>query len=168
MNHHNLAKQFSGPRINRRGVSLLEVIACTALVAILVVPVAGVIRASGQAIAQSDQDASTEAGLRRGLRWLSDAIRDGTVLSVGRNELRLTLNDGRDVRFAVTNGVLLMIDGRDQVVVADDVREIQFSEVNQATLPNSLIGIGISLRATDPGSRQPVIVNSMVSIPTQN
>jgi len=146
----------------------MEVIASTALVAIMVVPVAGVIRASSQAIAQSDQDTSTEASMRRGLRWMSDAIRDGKVLSVGTNELRLTLKDGRDVRFSVTNRLLVMTDGGNQVVVIEGVRRIRFSQVKQTTPPNSLIGIGMSLRANDPVSRKVIVINSMVSIPTQS
>ena len=88
----------------RLGVSLIEVIACTALVAIMIVPIAGVIRASGQAIAQSDLDTSTEAKMRRGLCWLSDSIRDGQLLGVGSNEMKLTLNSGLDVKIMIGGG----------------------------------------------------------------
>jgi hypothetical protein len=152
---------------HRRGVSILEVIACTALVAVMIVPVAGVIRASGQAIALSDQDASTEAKMRRGLRWLSDAIRDGEVLGVGNTEMNLTLKSGLDVKFAIENGDLVMTDGSDSVRVAEGMRSIRFTELNQSLPPNDRIGIVMRMRANDPVSGNVVSIDATASIPTQ-
>ncbi len=163
----NRNSRFNRPK-KRLGVSLIEVIACTALVAIMMVPIAGVIRASGQAIAQSDLDASTEAKMRRGLRWLSDSIRDGQLLGVGTNEMSLTLKSGLDVKFMIDQDNLVMTDGRDSVIVTEGVRQIQFAEINQSVLPNPTIGIGIKLSAVDPNTRNVVTISSMTSIPTQN
>lgn len=152
----------------RLGVSLLEVIACTALVAIMMVPIAGVIRASGQAVAQSDLDVSTEAKMRRGLRWLSDSIRDGKLLGVGTNEIKLTLKSGLDVKIMIDKDNLVMTDGRDSVVVTEGVREIHFSEIKQSVVPNKTIGIAMKMSAIDPITRNVVSIGSMTSIPTQN
>ena len=163
----NKNSRFKRPT-KRLGVSLIEVIACTALVAIMIVPIAGIIRASGQAVAQSDLDSSTEAKMRRGLAWLSDSIRDGQLLGVGTNEMKLTLKSGLDVKFTIDDDNLVMTDGRDSVVVSEGVREIQFAEIKQSVSPNPTIGIEIKLSAIDPVTRNVVSISSMTSIPTQD
>ncbi len=156
------------PRTTARiGVSILEVIACTALVAVMVIPISGVIRASGQAISQSDLDSSTQARMRDGLRWFADAIRDGSVLGVGKTEMKLTLASGKDVKFTIIDGDLVMTDGTDVVVVAEDVKAIQFDPINQSSPPNALVGINMTLAAADPDSGQRVSIQSTVAIPVQ-
>lgn len=156
------------PRLtDRSGVSILEVIACTALVAVMMIPISGVIRASGQAISQSDLDSSTEARMRGGLRWFADAIRDGSVLGLGNTEMKLTLASGKDVKFTIIDGDLVMTDGTDVVVVAEDVQAIQFAPIHQSTPPNALIGINMTLTAADPVSGKVVAIQSMVAIPGQ-
>jgi hypothetical protein len=151
----------------RQGVSLLEVIACTALVAVMIVPIAGVIRASGQAIQQSDGAVSTEARLRRGLHWLADAVRDGTIVSVQNRRLTVQPATGGPVSIEVQAGTLVMTDGSDLTVILQDVRDIRFTRINQTTPPNDLAGVTMALRARDPATRQFVTVNGTVGIPTQ-
>jgi hypothetical protein len=152
----------------RRGISILEVIACTALVAVMVVPVAGVIRASGQAIAQSETDYSTASKLRRGLDWIGDAIRDGQLLGVSGNALKFTGADGRDVKLAIVDRALVMTDGSQHVEITADVRQIDFSEIRQPVAPHSLIGIGIALTANDSITGKAVVVKATVALPPQS
>ncbi len=167
MTRRSVSPQYRIDRPPRRGLSLLEVIASTALVAVMMVPIAGVIRASGQAMAQADQAASAEATVRRGLSWLSDAIQDGQVLRVDPNEIRLILKSAIDVRVAIIDGDLVMTDGTDPVVVTENVREIQFKQIQQSTPPNALTGIQILLTADDPVTGKVVTVQSIASIATQ-
>lgn len=154
-------------KLKRQGVSLLEVIACTALVAVMIVPIAGVIRASGQAIQQSDGAVSTEARLRRGLHWLADSVRDATVVTVQTRRLTIQPSTGGPVSIEVQAGSLVMTDGADVTMIVQDVRDIRFTRINQAMPPNNLAGVAMSLRARDPVTRQFVTVNGTVGIPTQ-
>jgi hypothetical protein len=151
---------------HRRGIGLMEVIVCTALVAVMIVPIAGVIRASGQSIARSEGSASTEAELRRGLRWLGDTIRDSDVLVVRSNQLRLRLSSGDVATIRVRRGTLELDDGSIQTALAENVRDIRFSELNRTT-PSTRIGVSMVLRARDPVTRLWVTVDSTVAIPPQ-
>ncbi len=119
----------------RRGIGLLEVIVCTALVAVMIIPMAGVIRSSGLAISQSNGSTSTEASLRSGLRWLRDAVRDGSVVSVQARRLQVLLSSGDVAMFEVRSGDLVMDDGRSQFSLAENVRDIRFREFRQVAPP---------------------------------
>ena len=154
-------------RTSRRGISLLEVIACTALVAVMIVPIAGVIRTSGQSISQAQGDPSTEAKLRRGLLWLGDYVRNGSIVGVRSARLSVLPSGGSPVEIRVSRNNLVLSDGTDTTVIVEDVRDIEFSAINQATPPNSLVGLTMRLRARDPNSGQIATVDSTVSVPTQ-
>jgi hypothetical protein len=154
-------------RLKRPGISLLEVIACTALVAVMIVPIAGVIRASGQSIQQADGAVSTEARLRRGLHWLADSVRDTNIVSVQPRRLTVQPTTGGPISIEVQGGALVMTDGSDVTMIVEDVRDIRFTQINQTVPPNDLAGVTMSLRARDPVTRQFVTINGTVGIPTQ-
>lgn len=139
----------AGQRQHRRGISLIEVIACTALVAIMIVPIAGVIRASTQSIASAEGDTSTHGKLRVGLRWLQDTIRESDVLAVGGRQLGLRLSDGRIVTIRVQAGNLVLIDGVNQTILVEAVRDIRFTSLRRITPPRNRVGISMTLRARD-------------------
>jgi hypothetical protein len=151
----------------RRGIGLLEVIVCTALVAVMIIPIAGVIRTSGQAISQSNGSTSTEASLRSGLRWLRDSVRDGTVVSVRPRRLQVLLSSGDLATVQVRSGDLVIDDGRSQFALAENVRDIRFREVRQVAPPAARTGVTMTLRARDPVTRAWVTVDSTVAIPPQ-
>lgn len=151
----------------RRGIGLLEVIICTAMVAVMIIPIAGVIRTSGQAISQSNGDNSTEASLRSGLRWLRDAVRDGSVVSVRARSLQVLLSSGDLATVEVRRGNLVMDDGRSQFALAENVRDIRFSELQQLNPPRTRVGVTMTLRARDPATGLTVAVDSTVAIPPQ-
>ncbi len=152
---------------SRRGIGLLEVIICTALVAVMIIPIAGVIRTSGQAISQSNGSTSTAASLRSGLRWLRDAVRDGSVVSVQARRLQILLSSGDVATVEVRSGDLVMDDGRSQFALAENVRDISFRELRQVAPPQTLTGVSMTLRARDPITRQWVTVDSTVAISPQ-
>lgn len=154
-------------KTRRIGVGLLEVIVCTALVAVMIVPIAGVIRTSGQAISESNSSTSTEASMRGGLRWLRDAVRDGTIVSVRSQRLQIMLSSGTLATVQVQRGDLIMDDGGSQFALVENVRDIRFVEATQTTPPRSRIGISMTLRARDPQTRQWVTTTAMVAIPPQ-
>ncbi len=157
INHHS----------RRRGIGLLEVIICTALVAVMIIPIAGVIRTSGQAISLSNGSTSTEASLRSGLRWLRDAVRDGTIVSVQARRLQILLDSGDLATVEVRSGNLVMDDGRSQFALVENVRDIRFGELRQIAPPAARTGVTMSLRAQDPVTRQWVTVDSTVAIAPQ-
>lgn len=153
--------------ISRRGVSLIEVITCTMLVAVLLVPLAAVIRASGQSIAEAEASTSTEAELRRGLRWLGDTIRDGDLISVRTNRIQLRMCSGEVGNVRVRGKTLEFQNGKDNLPIANQVLEARFTELRQATPPKKRIGLLMSLRARDPDSGATIVLDSTLAIPPQ-
>ena len=129
--------------LRRHGLGLIEVIVCTALVAVMIIPIAGVIHASGQSIARANGSSSTEAELRRGLRWLGDSIRDGNVLSVGASQMQIRLRSGDVVTARVQGGKLLLNDGISQTTLVENAANIRFTELKQTTPPRTRIGVSI-------------------------
>lgn len=151
----------------RNGIGLIEVIACTALVAVMIIPIAGVIRASAQSIAQADGSISVEADLRRGLRWLGNTIREGDIIAVRADRLRIRLSSGNVAVVRVQGGTLVIDDGATQSVLADRVRDIRFTERTQLAPPNTRIGVSIRLQATDPATGTLVSAQATVAIAPQ-
>ncbi len=151
----------------RRGIGLIEVIACTALVAVLITPIALVIRASGQSIAQSAGSRSVEADLRRGLRWITDVIRESDVIDIRNRELELDLPNGNGGLVSEINNSLVLDDGNDEIAVMSDIKDVRFTEIRTKGQVKTRIGIEIRLRATDPVTGAVVSVTSVLSIPPQ-
>ncbi len=156
-----------GRRKRRYAISLLEVIACTAIVAVMIVPIAGVIRASSQSIATATGNTSVQAGLRTGLRWVASTVRDSDILAVNTRRLTLRLSDSSVARIEVRRGNLVLLRGNDETVLVDGVREVQFRAINRVTPPIAQTGLAISLRAQDAASGQWVTVNSTIAVPPQ-
>lgn len=151
----------------RRGIGLIEVIACTALVAILIAPIALVIRASSQSIAQSAGSTSIEAELRRSLRWITKVIRESDVTDVTNKVLELDLPNGNQGSVTEQNDSLILDDGDNEIVVMTDIKDVRFSEIRTNGNPKTRIGVEIRLRATDPATGEVIAVTTVVSIPTQ-
>ena len=154
-------------RANRRGIGMLEVIVCTALVAVMIVPLAGVLRASSQSIARADGSSTTEAGMRQGLRWLAETIRDSDVLLVRARLLRIRLSNGNVANIRVRRGTLWLTEGSSQTALVENVRDIRFAETVQTAPPGRRVGVSMTLRARDPVTRAWVTVDSTVAIPPQ-
>ena len=173
MIHSQLARftqlaRFNRPaRRSRRGLGILEVIVCTGLVAIMIIPIAAVIRSSSQSIARSEGSPSTQAELRRTLRWLSNTIRDSDVVSVSARRLQLHLDSGEAATVEVRRGKLWLDDGNSRTTLADNVRNIRFTEWTLTTPPRTRIGISMTLQARDPVSRNWVSVDATVALPPQ-
>lgn len=152
---------------HRRGLSLLEVIVCTGLVAVMMVPVASVIRASGQTIQQAGDNGSIESSMRTSLRWISDSVHDGTLVSVQNRRLRMQLPSGDVVTIEQRGNALVSDDGGTATALMDDVRSIRFSQITQTSPPNNPIGVTIDLVAIDPTTRNPIAMRATVSLPPQ-
>ncbi|MFK8112666.1 MAG: hypothetical protein AB8B91_10700 [Rubripirellula sp.] len=152
---------------NRNGIGLLEVIICTGLLAVMMVPIAGVIRSSGQAIAHAEGSGTTESKMRESLRWVADAVRDGSLTSVQSRRLKLQLNTGDVVAIEVQRGSLVIDDGRQQTELLSGVRDIRFNLISQTTGARKPIGLTMAVRGTDPTTRNVVTINSTVALPPQ-
>jgi hypothetical protein len=162
---HDRSVRPAGER--RRGLGLLEVIVCTALVAVMLVPLAAVIRASSQSIAHAEGSQSKQAELRRSLQWVADTIRQSDVVSVNANRLQLRLRSGASATIEVRAQTLSMVSGRTRTPLANNVRLIRFSELRQTTPPGERIGVTMTLQALDPVTGTTVNVDSVVAIPPQ-
>ena len=153
---------FAPSARHRHGISLLEVIACTALLAVILLPIAGIIRASGHSLRQAQQG-STSANLRSTLNWLRQTIDEGQIVSVASNSLQMRLSDGRMARVFVDRNELVLDDGTDRIQLAEDVRDIRFQNVHATLPPRNRVGLRIQMRGTDPASGQLVSVEATVA-----
>lgn len=137
------------PKRNRSGISLIEVIACTAILAVMMVPIAGVIRASAQSFAAASGTASVDARLRHALRWVSQSVRQSEVLTLGNRRLTLQMPDASVVSIEVRGGDLVMVQGVDEIVIAEDIRDVRFQAIQRSTPPVIRTGLSVTLRARD-------------------
>ncbi len=148
----------------RRGISLIEVIACTAIVAVMIVPVAGVIRASGRAIERSSE-MNAEAKLRTGVRWIRDAIRDGSILDIGSQYITLLLSTGQKVELVLDSNQLILSDGRSRTVILENIERFETSPHLQSESPYAPIGLSMRILGVDPKTKQTFDIQSMISMP---
>ncbi|QDT03352.1 hypothetical protein K227x_17340 [Rubripirellula lacrimiformis] len=157
----------ASPRQNlRRGISLIEVIACTAIVTVMVVPIASVIRASGQSIARS-KTLSTDGTLRSGIRWIRDMIHDGQVVDVGSRNITLIQASGDKAEFVVSGNTLILTDGRTKTVLLENVESFETSLLKQSESPGRATGISIRLQGKSPSTGKAFDYRSMISLPNQ-
>lgn len=164
MNMNMNSRSRSTPRRGslRKGISLLEVIACTAIIAVMIVPIAGVIRASGRAIGRASQPTSTDS-VRDALRWTRDAVRSGQVLDIQSRSLTLILASGQKVEIISRSGQLLMSDGRAQTVLMENVDGVEFSPIRIAGA-TSPTGVSIVLATRDSETGNTVKMEAVVSL----
>lgn len=153
---------------NRGGLSLLEVIICTGLVAVMIVPLSGVIRASGKSIARAEGGETTEAEMRRGLLWLNDLVRDAEVLSVRSSSLQLRLASGNQATVQVSRGDLQLIEGSQRTTIVQDVRDASFRQSSQFFPPRRRTGVTTTIRKLDPQTQTWVTMDSTVALSTHS
>ncbi len=141
----------SGPknRRRRRAISLIEVIACTAIVAVMIVPIASVIRASGHAISRSTQ-MDQEAKLRSSVRWIKDTIHTGNVIDVGSRHLTLVTASGLKSELRLDSGRLVFSDGDTKTVVLENVSRFACDPIMRHANPARMIGVEIRIEGKNP------------------
>ncbi len=133
----------------RRGLSLIEVIACTAIVAVMIVPIASVIRSSSRTIQRVETDATAPQHLRSTSTWLRDTLRTSQIYAVATNSVKLQLPSGDDAAIYRKGKVLVLENGSGVTVLCSDVIDVAFRELLTATKPARRIGIIVSLTAID-------------------
>ncbi|EMI20229.1 hypothetical protein RMSM_02848 [Rhodopirellula maiorica SM1] len=152
----------------RHGISLIEVIACTGLVAILFVPIAGVIRASARTIASAESASSTSTKLQRTLAWLSNMIDDGTVFAASTSGIRLQRRDGSLVNITRSNNQLLATEGKStDTVLAEDIVDFSVRSIFQPKPSSRWVGLEIELVGFDTTNNRKVTEIATVVFPPQ-
>ncbi|TWU55800.1 hypothetical protein [Rubripirellula reticaptiva] len=156
------------PRSNQRhGISLIEVIACTAIVAVMIVPIASVIRASGRAIASS-AEMSNEAKLRSGIRWVKDTIGNGAVVNVGSRNLTLLMASGQKGELVLDSNNLIFSDGRTKTVVLENIGRFECEAIMRSEKPTSMIGVAIRIEGKDPSTGTAFKLESLIATAPQS
>ncbi|KAA1259999.1 hypothetical protein LF1_25370 [Rubripirellula obstinata] len=166
MNHSSDNADQDRPGNRRDGISLIEVIACMAIVGIMMVPISSVMRSSRQAVTHAESR-SPETDLRDGSRWLRRLIQDNTLVETHSDVVVLKLNTGDYVKIYATNDELVMDNGKEAVVLMTDVLGAEFGEIKQATAPGNVIGVKMAIYVLDPTTGNKKNLTSVVSIPTQ-
>ena len=152
--------------LRRNGISLIEVIACMAIVGITLVPISSVMRSSRQAISLAE-NGDVQTDLRDGSRWLRQLIQDNTVTYAQSEVLVLQLTTGDYVKIYMQDDELVMDNGKEAVTLMTDVLDVAFGEIKQSTYPEKLVGVKMAVYMLDPASGEKQSLTSVVSIPTQ-
>jgi hypothetical protein len=153
-------------RIARVGISLIEVIACMAIVGIMMVPISSLMRSSRQAISHAESR-SPEADLRDGSRWLRRLIQDNTLVQALPDVLLLKLTTGELVRVYVSKDELVMDNGKEVVLLMSDIVSVEFGEIKQSATPGNVIGLKMVINMLDTTTGNKESLTSVVSIPPQ-
>lgn len=151
---------------NRRGISLIEVIACTAIVAVMIVPIASVLRSSAGVIDRNSRPDSA-ATVRTAVRWMRDTIHRGQIIAVGRANINFVHPTGHPMQFVVRGGELVMTDGSTTTSILRGVRSFQTQPLVQTGPPAATIGLTAIVAGTDPDSGRPFNQTFSIATPTQ-
>jgi type II secretory pathway component PulK len=121
----------------RRGISLLEVIACVILLSVIIVPLSGMMRASVRSVESArgltNQDRSIDA-----YRFLRRSVSrsDSFLVTGSRNEqLQTTSNSGVTSQWFVRNRALVHVSDRVETILIDDVSSIEFNMIPREVDP---------------------------------
>ncbi len=111
---------------SRTAFSLLEVIVCMALVGIMLVPLASMMKASAHAWQDAESEGGPEAQLRSAARWVHDTLgRADSVVDIDQDWIEFQ-RSGVLWRMAIANGQLRMRAGAQNILIADNVTAIAF------------------------------------------
>jgi hypothetical protein len=144
----------------RAGLSLIEVIACTTIVAVLLIPIAAIVKDSGKTIRLLETDATVPQSLRSGSNWLRDTIRPSSILAIQSNLVRIRLPNGKSVSIFRKGRDLVMDDGVTASVVCKDIQDVRFQPLLTADVPAKRVGLQMTISARD------VATGALSSLPT--
>ncbi|MDA8746352.1 hypothetical protein N9N28_17150 [Rubripirellula amarantea] len=150
----------------RKGISLIEVIACTAILAIMMVPLASLMRSSRMSLARS-QSISVVDQLQDTSRWIRQAVSDGTLVDAQSDAIKLVMASGQTVKVYRQNRDLILDDGREQVILLEGIEDVAFGDIRQSSSPGKLIGLKMQIRKRDAASGKTEETTTIVSIEPQ-
>ncbi|TWT52823.1 hypothetical protein Pla22_04510 [Rubripirellula amarantea] len=150
----------------RKGISLIEVIACTAILAIMMVPLASLMRSSRMSLARS-QSISVVDQLQDTSRWIRQAVSDGTLVDAQSDAIKLVMASGQTVKVYRQNRDLVLDDGREQVILLEEIEDVAFGDIRQSSSPGKLIGLKMQIRKRDAASGKTEETTTIVSIEPQ-
>ena len=133
----------------RNGLSLIEVIACTTIVAVLLVPIAAVVKDSGRTIRRLETDATVAQSLRSASSWLRDMIRPSFVLAIANNDLKLQLPTGKTAGVFRKGRDLVIDDGVNVSVIFEDIQDVRFQPLLTTDIPAKRVGLTMTITARD-------------------
>ncbi len=134
----------------RAGLSLIEVIACTTIVAVLLVPIAAVVKDSGRTIRRLETDATLTQSLRSASNWLRDTIRPSSVLAIANNDLKIQSPSGKTAGIFRKGRDLVMDDGVNVSVICNDIQDVRFQPLLTTDIPTKRVGLTVTITARDP------------------
>lgn len=113
----------------RRGISLLEVIACIVLLSVIIIPISGLMRSSARTL-ESAQGLNDETRSIDALRHMRTTIQNAATFGIigGRND-RLEITDrlGVPTTWRVQQGTLVEVHQGVETTLLPQVRDLQFS-----------------------------------------
>lgn len=149
----------------RKGISLIEVIACIVIVAAMMAPLAGVMRASNRTVMVAETKTVGEE-LDAAGRWLQNTVQDGVINQVRRGVLSVRTH-GVNGQIRVRHQNLVFEDGTSTDILVEGVTRVDFREIRQTGGLRSRIGLRVQMRKRDPDSGRNVTSNTTIALPTQ-
>ncbi len=137
----------SPPARSRIGISLIEVIACTAIVAVLIVPIAAVVKTSGRAITRIESGASTPEKVRAAGTWLRDTLRPCVVHAIEKDRLKFQLPDGNGAAVYLNDHALVMETGSAISKLCTDVDQVRFEPLLTSDGSARRVGLAMTIVA---------------------
>lgn len=133
----------------RNGLSLIEVIACTTIVAVLLVPIAAVVKDSGRTIRRLETDATTTQSLRSSSNWLRDTLRPCSILAIANSDLEVQLPSGTTAGILRKGRDLVLDDGVNVSVICKDIEDVRFQPLLTTDIPARRVGLTMTITARD-------------------
>lgn len=114
--------------LKRPGVSLLEVIACTALVAMLMMPLTGVLRASAKMIREIETEGSAAQEIFSSALALQQYIRDCDSIVKYAEDVVVLLRAGEYVEICIREDQLIARESKSERILAEGIRSLRFEK----------------------------------------
>ncbi|MDG2222609.1 MAG: hypothetical protein P8L85_14615 [Rubripirellula sp.] len=133
----------------------------------MILPLAAVIRCSGQALADVNEFGSTSEKMRHGLRYVSELIRAGNISKFSEKEITIVFTSGQPAIVRLRLGRLEVRQGGVNLKLVTNVQQLKFIERKQSADPGLRSGIEIQMIATDPTMSHDVLIKTAVAIPPQ-
>ncbi|QDS91308.1 hypothetical protein FF011L_00370 [Roseimaritima multifibrata] len=130
----------------RQAFSLLEVIACISLVGIMLIPLAGMMRASAHAWEDVEAEGGQDADLRSACRWVQNTLRNADqVVNVNAESVQFTAA-GELQTIQVLRNQLWLIAPSNRTLIADAIAKIECQPLRRAS-DSQIVAVDFQLTA---------------------
>ncbi len=137
---------------SRRAMSLIEVIACTAIVAVLIVPIAAVVKTSGRSITRLESASTTPEKNRSLGTWLRDTLRPCSIDAIAKDSLTFRFPDNSSASIYRSGRNLVMKTATNTSVLYDGIESVLFEPLLTSDAAARRVGLTMVITGRDPST----------------